>query len=101
MAQGMTTESVSAEEHDVDCQDERADADAERSFSSRWIREPHRFPDINREDDNEDEREIKKVAVHVLHDQREGTFAQISFARLTDSACWRISPECFVVGAAI
>jgi len=97
----MTTKCVTAEEHDVDRQDERADADAERSFSSPWIREPHRFPDINRKDDDEDERQIKKVAVHVLHDQREGTLAEIRFARFPDSARWRISPEGFVIGPAI
>src|SRR5450755_618048 len=97
----MATEGVAAEEHDVDRQDDRADADAERSLASRWISEPHRFPDINREDDDEDEREIKEVAVHVLHDQGKGAFAEIRLARFAYRASRRIGPETFVIGAAI
>src|ERR1700681_2280762 len=97
----MTPEGVAAEEHDVNRQDDRAEADAERTLSSRWISEPHRFPDINREDDDEDERKIKKVAVHVLHDQGERAFAEIRLARFADRASGRVGPETFVIGAAV
>ena len=62
---------------------------------------PERFPNIVGQNQNEHERDIKKIAVHVLHDQREGTFAQIGFARLAHRACRRIGPERFVIGASI
>ena len=39
--------------------------------------------------------------MHVLHDERERTLAQIGFARLADRAGGRIGPERFVVGASI
>ena len=48
-----------------------------------------------------DEREIEKIAVHVLHDQRKRTLAEIRFARLAHGARRRIGPERFVIGAAI
>src|ERR1700689_697876 len=37
----------------------------------------------------------------VLHDQREGTLAQIFLARLAHGTGWRIGPEGFIVGAAV
>ena len=46
MAQRMTAESVAAEQHDIDRQHDRADADAERVLPRR-IREPHRLPHID------------------------------------------------------
>ena len=47
------------------------------------------------------EREIEKIAMHVLHDERKGTLAEIRLARFADGAGRRIGPERFVVGAAI
>src|SRR6266705_4831878 len=97
----MTSEGVAAKKHNVDRQDDRSDADAERNLASRWIDEPHRFPDVNREDDDEGEREIKKVAVHVLHDQGERALAEIRLARFAYSASGRVRPETLVIGAAV
>src|SRR6266404_6249854 len=39
--------------------------------------------------------------MHVLHYERERSFAPVAFARLTDSTRRRISPECFVIRAAV
>src|SRR5438552_13133754 len=97
----MATEGVAAKQDDVDRQNDCADADAERNLASRWIGEPHRFPDINREDDDEAEREIKKVAVHVLHDQGERALAEIRLARFAYSTSGRVGPETLVIGAAV
>src|SRR4051812_9675283 len=101
MPQRMTTKCVAAQEHDVDRQNNRADADAERLLLRRRSREPHRFPGIIGEDQNKNEREIKKVAMHILHDERERTFTEISFARFADGTGRRIRPESFVIRTAV
>ena len=48
-----------------------------------------------------DQREIKKIAMDVLHDEREGTLAQIGLARLAHRAGRRVGPERFVISASI
>ena len=48
-----------------------------------------------------DQREIQKVAMDVLKDQRERALAEIVLARLADGAGGRVGPERFVVCAAI
>ena len=63
--------------------------------------EPERFPNVVTENQDENEREIQEIAMHVLHDERERALAEIRFARLTDSARGRVRPECFVIRAAI
>ena len=101
MAQRVTTAGVAAKQHGVQRQHERADADSERRRSRRGIGKPHRFPDIVRENENEEEREVEKIAMHVLHDKGKGTFAEIDAARLADGAIGRIGPECLVIGATV
>ena len=64
-------------------------------------REPHRLPGVERENDDEDEREVQGVAVDVLDDEREPALAEILLARLTDRAARRVGPERLVVGAAV
>ena len=59
------------------------------------------FPNVIRQDQNEQERQIEKIAMHVLHDERERTLAPVALTRLTYSACRRIGPERFVVSATI
>ena len=97
----MAAERVSAEEHDVRCEKDRADADAELGRSRRRIREPHRLPRIVREEHDKDQREVQEVAVDVLDDERKRALSAISFSRLADSAARRIGPERLVVCAAI
>src|SRR5438046_9424321 len=91
----MTAESITAEQHHIDCQYNGSDPNAES------IRKPHRLPHIDRENDDESEREIKKIAVHVLHDERKGTLAEIGFARLAHGTGGRVGPKGFVIGASI
>src|ERR1700748_3795227 len=95
MPQRMTTKSIAAEQHHVDCQHDCADADP------KPIWKPERLPNIVGKHHKEQAREVKKVAMNVLHDERKRTLAPIAFAWLAYSARRRISPECFVVGAAI
>src|SRR6266496_2233788 len=91
----MTAESITAEQHHIDCQYNGSDPDAES------IRKPHRLPHIDRENDDESEREIKKIAMHILHDKRERAFAPVTVARLAYCAGGRIGPERFVIRATI
>ena len=67
MAERVTAKSVTAEQNDVDREDDGADADSES------ITEPKRLPDVVAQNQNENEREIQKIAVHILHDERERT----------------------------
>ena len=97
----MTTESIAAEQDDVDREHDCAGADSERTAAGHRIVEPECFPNVVAQDQNENEREIQKIAVDVLHDERERALAEIRFARLTDSARGRVRPECFVICAAI
>ncbi len=48
-----------------------------------------------------DEREVEKIAMNVLQDEREGAFSEIGLTRLADGAGRRVGPEGFVVSAAI
>src|SRR2546423_1136536 len=91
----MTTKSVATEQHNVDCENNCADTQAESAI------EPERFPNVVTQDENKNEREIQKIAVHVLHDQRKGALTEISFARLANGAGGRIRPERLVIGASI
>ena len=71
MPQGMTSKRITAKQVHVDGQHDGADANAERAFARRWIDKPERFPNVIRKDQNEDERQIEKITVHVLHDEWE------------------------------
>src|SRR5438093_1048953 len=95
MPKRMTAKRIAAKQNEVDRQNNRADAETEVMI------EPERFPNVVSENQNENECEIQKIAMHVLHDQRKRTLAEISFARLTNRACGRIRPERFVIRAAI
>src|SRR5438067_1772643 len=101
MPQGVTSEREAAKQNHIEQKHQRADADAERRFARGRIDKPECFPNVDREHDDEEEREIEKIPVDVLHDQREGTLAQISLPRFADRARRRISPEGFVIRAAI
>ena len=96
----MAAERVAAEEHGVHGEHQRADADPERHLPGR-IGEPHRLPDVVGQDEQKQDRQIQKVAVDVLEDERERLLAEILLARLADGARRRIGPERLVVGAAI
>src|SRR5436305_9697214 len=95
MSQRMTAECVTAEQDDIDRKHNCADADP------KMIIKPQRFPNVVSKNQNKNEREIEKVTVDVLHDERERTLAEISFPGLADGAGWRVRPERFVIRASI
>src|SRR5438552_2789304 len=76
-------------------------ADAQHCTARRRIREPHRLPGIDAEDQEDPGGDEQHVAVDVLQDQRKGILAAITRARLAHRARRRIRPERFVVSAAI
>src|SRR5437588_10053595 len=95
MAQRVTTKCVTAQENDVKREDDCSNTDAESAIK------PERLPNVVTQDQNKNEREIQKVAVHILHDQRERSLAPITFAWFADRACRRVRPECLVIRASI
>src|SRR6266568_1510585 len=101
MSQRVTTKCVTTEQDDVDHEHNRANAKTERTPAARYIDKPEPFPNIIGQDQNEDEREIKKIAMHVLHDEWERTFAEISFPWFAHCARRRVCPKRFVVSAAV
>ena len=101
MAQRVTAECVTAQQHRINGEDKRADSDSENCLSCRRICKPHRFPGIMRKQEDKKERKIQKIAVHILHDERERSLAEVGLARLANRARGWISPKRFVVCAAI
>ena len=77
MAERVAAERVAAEQHDVDGEHERADADAERFLPVAGSVEPHRLPHVLREHEQEQQREVQEVAMDVLQDQRERVLAEV------------------------
>ena len=63
--------------------------------------EPEGLPRVAGEEDQEDQREVEKIPVNVLNDERKGALAKIFFAGFADGARGRIGPKRFVVSAAI
>src|SRR5205085_9514520 len=78
-----------------------ADSNSKLLRASCGIRKPQRFPNVVGQKTNQQDAEIQKVAVNILHDQRKEALAQIGLARLPDCAGGRIGPERFVIRAAI
>ena len=95
MAQRVTTKCGTAQQNDVNRQDDCANADAEPMIK------PERLPNVVAQGQNENEREIQKITMHVLDDERERALAEIRFARLANGACRRVGPERFVIRASI
>src|SRR5437762_6446386 len=91
----MTTECVTTEQNNVDCEHNSTNPDSQSAI------EPQRLPNVIGQNADEDQSEIKEVAVHVLHDERKGTFAPVALARFAESAGRWVGPECFVIRASI
>src|SRR4051794_4463934 len=96
----MTPKSVTTEENYVHSKDKCAECNSEVR-NSVGVGEPHRFPRVMREEDQEHQREVKKISVDVLNDQRERFLAAISFSRFANCARRRVRPEGLVVRAPI
>ena len=95
MAQGMTTKSVTTEQDDIDREHNCPNT------NSKSIWKPERFPNVVGQNQNKDDREIEKIAMHILHDEGKGTLAPITLARFTDGARRGVGPKRFVVRASI
>src|SRR6266480_182127 len=95
MSQRVTAKRVAAQQNNIDRKHNRADA------NSKSIWKPKRFPNIDREHDQKEKCQIKKISMHILHNERERAFTPVALARLTDGARRRIGPERFVICAAI
>src|SRR5271170_5637883 len=96
----MTAEGVESEENRVQNQHQGADTEAEMPLA-RCVGKPQRFPRVMRQQQNEQCRQVKKVTVDILQDQRKITFAQELFARLAHRTVDRIGPKRLVVSPAI
>src|SRR4029077_4664824 len=64
-------------------------------------RKPQSFPNVVSQAGDEEDRDVEKIAVKILHDERERALPQIGFARLAYGARRWIGPEGLVVSAAI
>src|SRR5712691_656083 len=101
MPERVTTKGVSAKQINIHREHDCTDADAKRSFSTRRIDKPKRLPHVVSQNKDKKKCNVQKVAVNVLHDEREGTLAEISFARLPHCARRRVCPKGFVISAAV
>ena len=96
MPKRMAAERVAAEQNHVHEEHERADVDVEAIGPAH-----ESVPRVFGEQDNENHRKVHEVAMNILNNQREGSFAPVGLARLADGAVGRVSPESFVIRAAI
>src|SRR5262245_29992268 len=71
VSQRMTSEGIAAEKNHVKGQHDGSDADPEGDVCRCHVSKPHRLPDIVREENQKEQREIHEVTMHVLHDERE------------------------------
>ena len=78
MAERMAAERVAAEEHRVDSEDNRPDTDAKGRLT-RNVGEPHRLPDVVAQDEQEEDGEVKKIAMDVLQDERKRLLTEYFF----------------------
>ncbi len=100
MAERVTAKRITAQQDNIECEHDRSNADAEVLCTGR-IGEPHRFPRVVRKNENEEQRKVQEIAMNVLHDERKGIFAQVSFPRLADGAGGWIRPEPFVISTTV
>src|SRR5262245_18026018 len=95
MSQRVTTKRVASEKDHVDRHHDSSDT------NTKTISELRRDDRVVAENHDEQQREVEKVSMDVLEDQRKLSLAAIIVSRLTDRTCRRIRPKCFVVRAAI
>src|ERR1700749_520701 len=91
----MARERVGREKNDDDEEDERAYAHAEFSIP------PERVVRVFPQEREKNDREIQRVAMKVLQDERKLRFAAVRAPRLTDSACRRIGEKRAIVRFAV
>src|SRR5207248_11439112 len=93
--QRMASESVATQQNHVDQQDQRAHADSEVAIK------PKRFPHVVGKQNEENQREIKKIAMDILQNERKGAFAEIGLERLHNCAGWRDWLKSLVICAVV
>src|SRR5579885_801107 len=98
--QRVTAEGVPAQKDHIGDENQGTQADAEGCTAGR-VRKPHGNPSVIRQDPQENESDVDKVAMGVEQDQREVAFAEVFLARLADGTGRRLGPEGFVVSAAV
>src|SRR2546429_9208960 len=98
MSERMAAKGVAAKQNDVNSQHNRAETDTKGSSTGR-IDKPKCLPKVDGKNHYKNQREIKKIAMDVLHDEREGTFAQIGLARLAHRTARGGGPRCLAGGA--
>src|SRR5581483_8014765 len=78
----VTPKRIAAEQDYVGSQNERSQPDPERSPTGHRVGEPERFPDIEDEARQEQERQVEKIAMNVLENQGKPPLAAVCIARL-------------------
>ena len=68
MPQRMAPKSIARQKYYIDRQNNRAKTNAEIFLARSWVCEPKPFPDVVREERDEADRNIKKVAMNILDD---------------------------------
>src|ERR1041385_378892 len=97
----MAGEKIEAQEHDIDQQHQRSDADAKTKLLI-WARKPERADCVIPEEAKEDDGAIKKIAMQILQDKREFCLAAIvAMRRFSYRAARRIKKKRPVIGFAI
>ena len=99
MPQGMAAQCVAAEKKNVQREHKSPDADAEMFYAA--VHKPQGFPNVVRENEQEQQPKVEEVTVDVLHDERKGPFTEKNLARLADGARRRVGPKRLVIGAAV
>ncbi len=101
MPEGMAPKRVPAQQDDVDEQHQGPDPDTEMHGSGRRILEPQRLVDVAGQQDQEQQCQVQKVAMHVLQDEGEAALTPVALSRLAHGTGRRIGPKSFVVGPAV
>ena len=98
----MTAKCVAAQQEHIQTQHDGSHTNAEISeLSIAIVVKKESAKRVIRKKAQEKNREIQKVPMNVLQYQRQIVFAQVAFARLANSATWRVSPKSLVIGPAI
>src|SRR5215471_11442737 len=95
VSERMTTKCITAEQNEVDCENDCSDADSES------VPKPERFPEVVGKNHQKKQCQVQEVSMYILHDQRKRTLAPIAFAWLANRARRWVRPERFIVSASI
>src|SRR5262245_22077501 len=100
MPKRMTTESVPTKLHHVCPEHNCSQPHTIAPRARNRIGKPQRAPDIKGQKPKKNEGQVKKVTMHILHNERKIALAQIALARFAHRAGQRIGPKRLVIRAA-